>query len=228
MRAERAVIRAAIAVIVGILLSGPIALLAVALVHPQPSWQDAARFASEFHPIQLVPYAGGFVLIGGCLALVASLHPLVPREHRARANLALVLAGVFGALITLNYVLQTTFVPSLVAPYTDDHATWIESLAMANPRALAWALELWGYGVLGLATWASAAAFAGSRLERATAAVFASNAVISVAGAVAAALWPGWAMPLAGGLAFSGWNALMIVMASLAIACMRRRAAPAI
>ncbi|MGE5187212.1 MAG: hypothetical protein ACM31C_34425 [Acidobacteriota bacterium] len=224
MRAERAVVRAAIAVIVGILLSGPIALVAVAVVHPQPSWEDAARFASEFHPVQLMPYLGGFVLVGGCVALVASLHALVPREQRARANLALVMTGVFGALIGLNYILQTTFVPSLVAPYADDHATWIESLAMANPRSLAWALELWGYAALGVATWAVAAAFGASRLERATAALFGANAVISVAGALATMAWPGWEMTLAGGLAFSGWNALMIVMASLAIACMRRRA----
>jgi hypothetical protein len=140
--------------IVGVLLSGPIALWIVHRVHPQPAWQGSARFAAELHPVQLLPYLGGFVLIGGCVALIASLQVLVPREPRARGYLALVLAAAFAALIVLNYVLQTTFVPSLVTPYAPVNDSLVAAFSMANPRSLAWALEMWGYAVFGGATWA--------------------------------------------------------------------------
>jgi hypothetical protein len=222
-RAERAVVQAALVVIVGVLLSGPVALVAVAMVHPQPAWEGAERFAAELHPIQLLPYVGGFVLIGGCVALVASLHALVPEQRRARANLALALAAAFAALILLNYIIQTTFVPSLVRPYRAEHAALVEALAMANPRSLAWALEMWGYGVFGVATWAIACAFGSSRIERVTAATFVANGVISIVGGFATMLAPDWPHTTAGFTSFAAWNALVVVMGILTIVAMRRR-----
>jgi hypothetical protein len=223
LRAERAAAQAALAVIAGILLSGPLALLTVAFVHPQPPWQGPARFAAEFHTVQLLPYLGGFVLVGGCVALVATLCALVPPERRGRAGVALVLAAAFAALIVLNYILQAAFIPALVSPYRPEDDALITAFTMSNPRSLAWALEMWGYGVLGVATWAVAVVFGSSRLERATAAAFRANGVASVAGALATARWPGWELTPAGGVAFGLWNLLMIVMAALVIAAMTRR-----
>jgi len=69
-RVSRATIRASVLLIAGVVLSGPLALLVVALVHPQPSWRDAATFAAAYHPVQLLPYVGGFALIGGFVALI--------------------------------------------------------------------------------------------------------------------------------------------------------------
>jgi len=223
LRAERTVAQAALAVIAGILLSGPLALLTVALVHPQPPWQGPARFAAEFHVVQLLPYLGGFVLVGGCVALVATLCALAPPERRGRAGVALALAAAFAALILLNYVLQAAFVPALVSEYRPEDNALIAAFTMSNPRSLAWALEMWGYGVLGVATWAVAVVFGATRLERATAAAFRANGVVSVAGALATALWPGWELTVAGGVAFGSWNLLVIVMAALVIAAMGRR-----
>lgn len=224
LRAARSAAQAALAVIAGILLSGPLALLVVALVHPQPVWASPSRFAAEFDGIQLLPYLGGFVLIGGCVALVAHLAALAPPARRGRANLALALAGSFAALIVLNYILQTTFVPSLVRPYRPEHDVLIAALSMSNPRSLAWALEMWGYGVLGVSTWLVACAFDRSvRLERITHTTFIANGIISIAGALATAFAPGWEMTVGGGIAFGAWNLLMIVLGALVIAVMRRR-----
>jgi len=207
----------------GVVLSGPLALIVVALVHGQPPWRDAATFATEFDRVQLLPYLGGFVLIGGCVALIASLHPLVPSERRARANSALVLAAAFATLILFNYVVQTTFVPTLLHPYRHEQDALIAGLTMSNPHSLAWAIEMWGYGVFGLATWAIAIVFGRTRLERATATTFVANGVISVAGAVMTSISPGWAMSMPGMIAFTVWNLLMIAIALLVIAAMRRR-----
>jgi hypothetical protein len=226
LRAARSAAHAALAVIAGIVLSGPLALLVVALVHPQPPWASPALFAAEFDRIQLLPYFGGFLLIGGCVALVAHLAALAPPAQRGRANVALALAGAFAALIVFNYILQTTFVPALVTPYRPEHDLLVTALAMSNPRSLAWAIEMWGYGVLGIATWLVACAFDRTdRLERVTRAIFIANGIISIAGALATALAPGWVMTVSGGVAFGAWNLLMVGLGALVIAVMRRRRA---
>jgi hypothetical protein len=223
LRGERAVAQSALVLIAGILLSGPLALAAVALVHPQPPWQGPARFADELHWIQAMPYAGGFVLIGGCVALIASLHELVPRSHRARANVALALTAAFAALIVLNYVVQTTFVPALASSYRDDNGPLIAALTMTNPRSLGWALEMWGYAVFGFATWLITPAFRRTRLERVTAHTFVGNGVMSIAGAITTAIWPGSAHTLLGFIGFALWNAWMLTMAVLVLVAMHRR-----
>ena len=66
---------------------------------------------------------------------------------------ALVFTGVYAALVALNYVVQTTFVPALVTHGDIADAPLIAAFTMAQPRSLAWGLEMWGYGFLGLATW---------------------------------------------------------------------------
>jgi len=223
LRGEVAAAQSALLLIVGIVASGPLALLAVALVHPQPPWRDAARFAAEFHWIQVTPYVGGFLLIAACVALIASLCSLMPAAKGARANFALAVTAAFGALIVLNYIVQTTLVPSLVSPYHDENAPLVAMLTMSSPRSLGWTLEMWGYAVFGVATWAIAPVFGNSRLERATAALFVLNGIGSIAAAVATSVWQGSAMTVPGFIGFAVWSALMVAMAVLVILVMRRR-----
>ena len=220
---HRAVLRAAALLIAGVVLSGPLALLVVGLVHPQPAWVDAATFARAYHPVQLLPYAGGFALIGGFVLLLASLHTLAPPAARARTTAALVRTAGFAALIVLNYVLQTTFVPALVQPLGPADAPLVAAVTMANPGSLAWALEMWGYGVLGVATWLMAAVFTGRGVERVAAAAFVGNGVLSVAGALAMVAWRGWVLGPVGLAGFALWNLLVVGMAALAIAVIVRR-----
>jgi hypothetical protein len=95
---------------------------------------------------------------------------------------------------------------------------------MANPRSLGWGLEMWGYAVLGVATWLTAPVFGNTRTGRWTRAVFVANGPLSIAGAMATALSPGWVLRPVGLGAFAAWNILSVAMIRLTVfSC---RAAP--
>jgi hypothetical protein len=223
--ANAAATLAASVTLAGCLLSGPISLALVRL-HPQPSWQGAEAFARAYHPLQTIPYFTGFFLVGGALALIAALHALAPPALRARSGAALGFAAAFAALITFNYVVQTTFVPALARAYVPDSAPIIAAFSLSNPRSLGWGLEMWGYAVLGVATWLIAPVFldgARSSLGRATAALFVANGPVSLVGGVWTALEPGWVMTSKGIALFALWNLLVVAMLVLAIATLRAR-----
>jgi hypothetical protein len=192
------------------LASGPIAAGVVAAVHPQPPWQDAATFVAALHPIQMLPYLLALPLIAGQVLLVAGLHARAPEAMRARTSAALVFVAIYGALITFNYVLQTTFVLALAARATPIDAPVLAATTMANPRSLAWALEMWGYGASGVATWLVAPAIGG----RAGVALRA-NGVICVAGALITVAAPGWVLTPAGLVMFVAWNLVIAIAAAL-------------
>jgi hypothetical protein len=207
----------------GAVASGPVAMAIVQATHPQPSWRGAEAFVDAYHPVQLLPFAAGLFLVGGLVVMIAGLVPAARPEQRGRAAAALAFASIFAALIFLNYVVQTTFVPAIAAGFTPVDAPVLAAFTMANPGSLAWGLEMWGYGFLGVATWLAAPLVDGGRLGRAAAWMFVANGVISVAGALATAASPGWVLTTAGYVAFAGWNVLIVAMAGLAVAALRRR-----
>lgn len=217
-------LRAAIGIVVGVLLSGPLAIVLVAVLAPQPPWSDVPTFIAHAHPLQILPYAGGFVLVAACAGLLASLHVLAPARYRVRTTAALVATAAFAAMVLLNYVLQTTFVPMLSRSGDAADAPLVAAFSMANPRSLAWCLEMWGYGFLGVATWLVAPVFAGAPLERAASWTFVANGPASVASAVWTAVQPGWVLTIPGVVAFVVWNVLVVAMAVLAALVLRRRA----
>lgn len=139
-------------------------------------------------------------------------------------SIALVFVWIYACFVFLNYVLQTTFVPSLASRYSPMDAPMLAALTMSNPRSLAWGIEMWGYAFLGVATWLVAPVFRGGRTARATWIAFALNGPLSIAGAVATVLAPGWEMTLGGLVAFGAWNVLLAVMASLVLVVTRRGA----
>lgn len=228
--AARTARTAAVVTLAGVVLSGPVGLALVAL-HPQPAWRDVDTFVRAYHPLQSAPYFLGFLLVGGSLALVAALQAMARDELRARATAALGFAAAFAALITLNYVLQTTFVPALVQGFAPENGPLLAALTLANPRALGWALEMWGYAVLGVSTWLVAPVLRDlGRAGTAAGALFVANGPVSLAGGVWTALRPGWVMTGPGFVLFAAWNALVIAMLALAIRALgsaARAAAPA-
>jgi len=215
--------RAAVLTLVGILLSGPLALLLVELVSPQPAWQGVEVFLAHYHPIQAAPFFAGFLLVGSYAALVAALHVLAPPRLRARTTTALLFTAAFVAVVVGNYIHQTTFVPALVQTHEPGNGVLLSAFAMTNPFSLAWSLEMWGYALLGVATWLVAPVFAGSRLERTTAGFFVANGIVSIAGGIWTAVAPGWVMTTPGLVAFALWNGLVFTMSALAVAALRRR-----
>jgi hypothetical protein len=119
-------------------------------------------------------------------------------------------------------VLQTTFVPALVQGFVPENGPLLAALTLANPRSLGWALEMWGYAMLGVATWMAAPVLAArGRAGRAAAALFVANGPVSLAGGVWTALRPGWVMTATGFALFAAWNALVIAMLVLAIVALR-------
>jgi hypothetical protein len=202
-------------------LSGPIAFAVVAATHPQPPWSGAEAFAANYHPIQTLPYFFGFLLVGGFVALVASLHELASTASRARTSIAALLTAAFAAMIFINYAIQTTVVPALLSNGTAENLALAGQLTMANSHSLGWALEMWGYAVLGVATWLVAPVFHSFRFGRPTSVLFVVNAPISVLGAVATAIAPGWVLTVGGLYVFGLWNLLVIAMLTLAMEGLR-------
>jgi hypothetical protein len=94
---------------------------------------------------------------------------------------------------------------------------------MANPASLAWAIEMWAWALLGMATWLVAPVFSKGRLERLTARVFVANGVLSIVGALVTAAHPGWEVTSAGLAAFASWNILVFAMSALALLVLRQR-----
>ena len=85
--------------IIGILASGPLALLVVEGVHPQPAWTGAEAFARAFHPVQTLPYYAGFILVAGCIILMSALCRIAGKEAGARYLVSLVFTTIFATLI---------------------------------------------------------------------------------------------------------------------------------
>jgi hypothetical protein len=216
---------AALSAMVGIVVSGPFALMFLSVVAPQPPWSDAEVFAQHYRAIQSLPYFAGFLLVGGFVALMASLAALAPAQERARAATALVLTAAFAALVFFNYVVQTTFVPNLARHYTPDKGPVIAAFSMVNPSSLAWALEMWAYGFLGVANFLIAPVFTRAPIERAASRLFIANGVGSLIAAVWAAADPTWMMTPAGLVAYTSWNVLVFVMVLAAFVALRRRVA---
>jgi hypothetical protein len=215
------VVAGAVVTVAGILLSGPISMALVQL-HPQPAWTGPDAFARAYHPIQALPYFTGFFLVGGSVYLISALHTIAREATRTRATAALAFAAAFAALIFFNYVVQTTFIPALVQSRSPESGPLIAAFALSNPRALGWAIEMWGYAVLGVATWLIAPVLADhGRAGRIAAALFVANGPVSIIGAIWTALSPGWVMTSAGLAMFAGWNLLMLVMVALVIPALR-------
>jgi MFS family permease len=221
-RARRLGAVAAASTLLGIVVSGPLALLVVNATHPQPPWQGPELYARSFHAIQVFPYLGGLLLVAGLVLLITSMHALAREDQKPLTSTAVVLAAVFATFIFFNYVVQTSYLPTLARQYGDRYAGIVATFSMANPTSLAWAIEMWGYAFIGVATWLVAPVFHGSRLARLTAWTFIANGPVSLAGGIVTTALPGWAMTTVGLVAFSLWNVLLGVMAALALVMFRR------
>lgn len=199
--------------LVGYITSGPLGLLLVKLTRPQPEWVSAAVFAANYNFIQDVPYYFGFLLIGGML-MIAAGHYLNYKEQNTQTKfqllLSLLCAGVFAALIVFNYICQTTFIRHLALHYKPENDSIISAFSMANPLSLSWAIEMWGYGILGVATWLMAAYYKDkNKLIRI---LLIANGIVSIATAGFMIVESNWLLSSTGLIAYMFWNVLMIVL----------------
>ncbi len=216
-------IYAALLLITGTLLSGPIGLLVVGAVHPQPAWKDAQTLAANYHPIQAFPFFAGFLLVIGSGLLVAVLYQLAEEKDKAPALLAVICTAAFTSLIFFNYICQTTFLPALLVDYRPEYEAVVTALAFANPQSLCWAIEMWGYALLGLATWLLAPVFYRNRVEQTTATLQVLNGILSIAGGFITAASLGWVLTMSGIVNYLVWNALVVLWGAFVIWSLLRR-----
>lgn len=209
--------------IVGLLLSGPVGMLIISLTKPQPAWQLTQIFAANYHWIQAFPYFAGFLIIIGFLLMMIGLYEISEPDKRVYALAALVFTVVFAALVSLNYIFQTTFVPALLNTYARDKNEIVSAFTMANPNSLGWALEMWGYAFLGAATWFASKLFGRSKLERFIAFLFILNGITSITSALWTAIDSSWIATTAGLIAYVVWNVLILAIAVSVLYVVRSR-----
>lgn len=140
---------------------------------------------------------------------------------------ALLLTAAFATLIFFNYINQTTFVPSLARNYRPDYEPLIAAFSFSNPDSLCWAIEMWGYGLLGVATWLVAPVFNRDRVEKIARILMIANGIISVIGALVSSYDLGWVFSAAGLACYVAWNIVVIALMLCIIASLRRRRAEA-
>lgn len=213
----------ALLILLGGLLSGPIGLVLVALIHPAGAWHGSRALAAGYHPIQTLPFFFGLVLVIGCDLVIAAAYQMTQEKDRTRAMLALVCAAAFTSLIVFNYICQTTFIPAVLTHYRSEDSVLVATLSLVNPQSLSWAIEMWGWGLFGVATWLVAPVFQRGRLGKVTAWAFTLNGIMSVAGALITAIDLTWVLTTPGMVNFILWNALMVVLALLTIVSLRTR-----
>lgn len=199
--------------LMGFVMSGPVSLVVIRIVKPQPEWISPAVFVENYSAAQNAPYFFGFLLVAG-MFMIAAGHFLnydgQDNEVRFRLLAALGATTVFSVLISFNYICQTTYVHNLASEYRSEYDPAIAIFSMANPRSLCWAIEMWGYGLLGVGTWLMAPYYK----DRHTwiRILLIVNGSVSLIGAIWASIDISWVMTSVGLVSYLLWNVLMIML----------------
>lgn len=219
---------AAGAMLIGIVLSGLVGVPLVNWLSPQPAWQNGEIFAQNFEFLQTLPYYAGMVMLTGFLLFHVTIYLLSGLEMKRFTLPALLFALLYAALVFFNYVMQTTFVPELARNYQPAFDPFIAAFSMTNPAALGWALEMWGYGLLGVASLFAVPFYLActDRLNKSIAVVLILNGVMSILGAFITALDLPWVFTVPGMVLFVLWNIVALALALLLVVSFHRQAAP--
>jgi len=198
--------------IFGIIFSGLIFPVLSTLLHPQPPWQNPELFIQSFHPLQTATFFCGYFLVIGSLLTFIVLYKTAPEEKKLWALSGLLINVVFTAVVFLNYIIQTTYVPYLAANNPPETAAVLAVFSMANPGSFAWALEMYGWGGIGLSFIFMAFIFQNIKLERTLKMLFLANGICSVASALTTSIDMNWLFSPAGFASLIVWNSLVLVI----------------
>jgi len=198
--------------IFGIIFSGLVFPVLATLLHPQPPWLNPELFIQSFHPLQTATFFCGYFLVIGSLLTFIVLYKTAPEEKKLWALSALLINVVFTAVVFLNYIIQTTYVPYLAANNPPETAFILAVFSMANPGSFAWALEMYGWGGIGLSFIFMAFIFEKSKTERALKMLFLANGICSIASALMTSIDMNWLFSPAGFASLIVWNLLVLVI----------------
>jgi hypothetical protein len=199
--------------LVGLLISGLPGNFLINIIHPQPPWVNIETYADNFHPIQLLPVWGGFIMLIGFIGFMTSMHYYAREEQRILSLLAVISSAIYGALISLNYILQLGVLQPNLQNRELDGMTF---LVFANPHSITMSIEMLGYGFQGASTWLISSVFDNSKLGQWIKWLGIVNGVVSIAGAIIQGLNISLAIdnPL-GKISFIGWNLLFTALCFL-------------
>ncbi len=131
----------------GIVISGLPGNFLVNMISPQPPWINIETYAQNFTPIQMLPIWGGFVMLVGFIGFISSVHYYSREEQRLLTLPAVVASAIYGALISLNYILQL----GVLQPRLVSHdLAGMTMLVFADPHSVTMSIEMLGYGFQGL------------------------------------------------------------------------------
>jgi len=196
----------------GILFSGLVFPVLSMIFAPQPPWRDAALFVESFHPLQTATFFCGYFLVIGSLLTFIALYKIAPEEKKLWALSGLLINVVFTAVVFLNYIIQTTYVPYLAANNPPETAGVLAVFSMANPGSFAWALEMYGWGGIGLSFIFMAFIFEKGNPERTLKIIFMANGICSVASALMTSIDMNWLFSPAGFASLIIWNMLVLII----------------
>jgi hypothetical protein len=198
--------------ILGIIFSGLVFPVLSTLFFPQPQWQGPELFIHSYHPIQTATFFFGFFLVIGSLLTFVVLYKIAPEDRKLTALSALVISEVFTAVVFLNYVIQTTYVPYLARNNPPETEAILAVFTMANPGSFAWALEMYGWGGIGLSYILMAFLFGKTKPGPALRILFLANGICSVLSAFMTSANMNWLFSTAGFAALIVWNLLVLVI----------------
>jgi hypothetical protein len=217
---EASLRRAALLVIAASVLGPGVLFVDAALRRPAP-WSGPEAFLASHHWLQAVPPLLGFPLLLGFVLFVAAAKRLdAARGGRVDQAPVLLLTAIYGALVAFNYVANACW----VGQAGPAELPGVTVLAMANPRSLCWAIEMFAYAILGVVTWLVAPTF---REERAVALLLRVNGVVSVASAAYTLVDLAWVQTPVGLAFYAAWNLLLIALMALVLARFRAPGADA-
>lgn len=207
----------------GILLSGLVFPVLSSIFTPQPPWQDADLFVKSYHPLQSATFFFGYLLVLGSLLTFVALYMISNPEKKVWALSGLVINMAFTSVVVLNYIIQTTYVPYLAMNNPPEIQSILPVFTMSNPGSFAWALEMYGWGGIGLSFIFMAFIFKNGRFEQTLKVLFIINGASSVISAIATSVDMNWLFTNAGLVSLVVWNTLVFIIDILLLKYFRLR-----
>lgn len=198
--------------IFGIIFSGLIFPVITAVFFPQPVWQNPELFIESFHRLQTATFFCGYFLVIGSLFTFITLYLTSNESKKMWALSGLAINVVFTAVVFLNYIIQTTYVPYLATHNPPETESVLAVFSMANPGSLAWALEMYGWGGIGLSFVFMAFIFEDNKLQQTLKILFLINGLSSCISAIITSINMNWLFSPAGFTALIVWNLLVLVI----------------
>lgn len=208
---------------IGIITSGLIFPGLTAIWFPQPEWQGPSLFITHFHPVQTATYFCGFLLVIGSLLCFTALFYEAKDEQKVWAQSALLINLLFSGIVVINYIIQTTYVPFLAKNNPPETAGLLPCFSMSNPGSFAWALEMYGWGGIGLSYILMATVFKDGRYSKTLKKLFTLNGICSIGAAFMTSVDMKWIFSVAGFISLVVWNSMVLVIDILLIKYFRFR-----